>query len=184
MTMVLAGIFVLGLIVGSFLNVVIYRLPRDESVVKPGSRCVHCKKSIKPWNNIPLVSYALLKGKCAHCKKPISPRYPFVEFLTGLLFVTSAHKFGVNLLLFVHDLPFVSALIAVTFIDLDHRIIPDELSLGLVILGVITGGFVPGLVGYRRSQELLSGLDFFMGLLGSTKKCQADQGSVEGISSF
>lgn len=143
--MILSMIFILGLVVGSFLNVVIYRLPRDESVIKPGSRCTHCKKSIAPWHNIPLLSFALLKGKCAYCGKKISWRYPFVELLTGIVFVTTAHKFGVNLLLFVHDLPFVAALIAVTFIDLDHRIIPDELSLGLVALGLLTGWSVPGL---------------------------------------
>ncbi|MCM0605232.1 MAG: prepilin peptidase [Xanthomonadaceae bacterium] len=161
--MALLIIFVLGLIVGSFLNVVIYRLPLDESVIKPGSHCTHCNKSINPWNNIPVVSFILLRGKCANCKKSISWRYPLVELLTAIAFVTTAHKFGVNLLLFVHDLPFVAALIAVTFIDLDHRIIPDELSLGLVGLGLLTGWATPGLGLIQSVSGAAVGFGLFFG---------------------
>jgi len=138
-------IFLLGLTVGSFLNVVIYRLPLDQSVVRPGSHCPHCKHPIRPWHNIPLLSYMLLRGKCADCKKPMSIRYPMVELLTGILFVTTAFRFGVQPILFIHDLPFVAALIAITFIDLEHRIIPDELSLGVLVLGLATSWVIPEL---------------------------------------
>lgn len=129
---------VAGLIVGSFLNVVIHRLPRDESLIRPGSCCPNCQRPIRFYENIPLLSYLALRGKCSGCHKPIAIRYPVVEALTALLFVATAMRFGFTPLLFLRDWPFVALLVAITFIDFDHRIIPNELSLGGLVLGLAT----------------------------------------------
>src|ERR687885_2003968 len=88
-----------GLVVGSFLNVVIYRVPRRESVVWPASHCPHCGEPIRPLDNVPLLSYLLLRGRCRKCKEPISARYPAVEAATGLLFGAAAYEFGMSLTL-------------------------------------------------------------------------------------
>lgn len=128
----------LGLIIGSFLNVVVARLPEDKSVVRPGSRCPKCGKSIAWYDNVPVLSWLLLRGKCRSCAAPISPRYPLVELLTALVFVAVFHRQGWGVHLLVRGWPLVAILIAVTFIDLDHRIIPDELSLGGLALGLAT----------------------------------------------
>ena len=128
----------LGLIFGSFLNVVIGRLPEGLSVVSPGSRCPSCETPIKWYDNIPVLSYLLLMGKCRKCKTHISIRYPVVELLTMILFLAVRMKFGWNLALFLREWPFILLLVAITFIDLDHRIIPDPLSLGGLVLGLAT----------------------------------------------
>jgi leader peptidase (prepilin peptidase) / N-methyltransferase len=130
-----AVIGVLGLLVGSFLNVVIYRLPRGESLVAPGSRCPSCETPIKPYDNVPVVSWLLLRGRCRRCGAPISPRYPLVEALTGAVFVGVALTRGVNDDLAVW-LPFAAMLIAVAGIDLDHRIIPNKVLLPAAIWGL------------------------------------------------
>jgi leader peptidase (prepilin peptidase)/N-methyltransferase len=113
-----------GLVVGSFLNVVIHRVPRHESVVWPASHCPKCGESIRPLDNVPLLSYLLLRGRCRNCKEPISARYPAVEALTGLLFGAAASEFGVSLTL-LPALVFISALIALAAIDLEHRLLPN-----------------------------------------------------------
>lgn len=127
--------FVFGLLIGSFLNVVIYRLPRGESVVFPGSRCPGCDRPIKPWDNIPLISFAVLGGQCRHCDAEISWRYPTVEFLTGCLFALIALRFGLSWWLPIW-LAFGGALFAAAVIDIDHQIIPDEISLGGLLAGL------------------------------------------------
>ncbi len=131
-----------GLIVGSFLNVVIYRLPLDQSVVKPGSHCPECKNPVRWYQNLPLFSYLFLRGKCGHCKARISWRYPLVEFITAFLFWAAwKGAWGWDLHIIISQLRlwvFISICIAVTFIDLDHRIIPDELSLGGWAFGALT----------------------------------------------
>jgi leader peptidase (prepilin peptidase) / N-methyltransferase len=134
----------LGLLIGSFLNVVIVRLPRRKSIVYPPSNCVSCKKPIAWYDNIPFLSYLILRGRCRKCGKKISIRYWIVETLTALLFFAVFKKFGWGPLLFVREWPFVAILIAITFIDLRHRIIPDQLSLGGLVLGLSTAHFVPG----------------------------------------
>ena len=130
-----AVIGVLGLLVGSFLNVVIYRLPRGESLNRPASRCPSCATPIKPYDNVPVVSWLLLRGRCRHCGAAISPRYPLVEALTGAVFVGVALTRGVNDDLAVW-LPFAAMLIAVAGIDLDHRIIPNKILLPAAIWGL------------------------------------------------
>lgn len=134
MTVVL--IVLLGLVVGSFLNVVIHRVPRKESVVLPSSRCPTCKEAISAKDNIPVVSYLLLKGRCRYCGERISIRYPIVEGLTGLLFGAAAYKFGISLEL-LWSLTLIAALIALAGIDLEHRLLPNVLTLPAALAGLI-----------------------------------------------
>jgi leader peptidase (prepilin peptidase)/N-methyltransferase len=132
----LAGLaLIAGLAVGSFLNVVIHRLPRGESVVSPRSRCPGCGTQIRGVDNIPLVSWVVLRGKCRTCGEPISPRYPLVEGLTGLLYaaVVVSQDAGSSTWL---GLALVTALVPIAFIDLDHRRIPNVIVLPAAIVGV------------------------------------------------
>lgn len=139
-------IFVLGAIIGSFLNVCIVRLPADQSVVTPRSHCRHCKKTIPWYDNIPLLSYLLLVGRCRFCREKISPRYWLVELLTGVSFVLFYRYFGLKPVLFPY-LVMLSCFIVATFVDFKHRIIPDEISIGGMVLGLIFSFFVPSLHG-------------------------------------
>jgi leader peptidase (prepilin peptidase)/N-methyltransferase len=125
-----------GLVVGSFLNVVIHRVPLRESVVWPTSHCPHCGEPIRPRDNIPLISYLLLRGRCRNCKEPISARYPAVEATTGLLFGASAYEFGVSLAL-LPALVFISALISLAVSDLEHRLLPNAIVGPAALAGLI-----------------------------------------------
>jgi leader peptidase (prepilin peptidase)/N-methyltransferase len=138
-----AGLFVLGSLLGSFLNVVIWRLPRDESIVAPRSRCPACGALIRWYDNIPIMSFVFLRRKCRACKAPISWRYPLVEFLAGLVLVLLYLRFGLGEYLFVYG-PFALALLAITFIDIDHRIIPNEISLPGILVGFGCSFLWPG----------------------------------------
>ncbi len=138
----LISIFV-GLVVGSFVNVLVVRLPKDESIVSPGSHCPACGTPIRWYDNIPVLSYLLLRGRCRSCGVTISIRYPVIELLTALLFLAMRLRFGWSEVLLVRDWPFAAGIIAITFIDLEHRIIPDELSLGGLLLGLVTSVAVP-----------------------------------------
>ena len=113
-----------GLVVGSFLNVVIHRVPLRESVVWPASHCPYCGEQIRPRDNVPLISYLLLRGRCKNCKEHISVRYPAVEALTGVLFGAAAYQFGVSLEL-LPALVLISALIVLAAIDLEHGLLPN-----------------------------------------------------------
>ncbi|MGK5087773.1 prepilin peptidase [Bdellovibrionota bacterium FG-2] len=139
-----------GLTLGSFLNVVVARLPHKKSIVRPGSHCPHCQAVVRWYDNIPVLSYLLLRGRCRACKAEISIRYPVIELLTALLFVAVYVRFGFGPWLFFRDWPFVMILVAVTFIDLEHRLIPDVLSLGGLVLGLLTCWMVPS-VGWVSS---------------------------------
>lgn len=127
---------VLGLLIGSFLNVVIHRVPEGLSIVSPASHCPRCSTPIAPWDNIPLVSYALLRGRCRSCGAAISLRYPAVELVTGLLFAAIAMRYGAGVLTLVHW-AFASALVAAAMIDYDHQIIPDGISLGGLAVALV-----------------------------------------------
>lgn len=132
----LAGtVFVFGLLVGSFLNVVIHRLPRGESLVRPGSHCPGCGHAVAPWDNVPVLSYLILRGRCRSCSARISPRYPAVELVTGLLFLAVFYRYGVDPMTPVW-LAFTAALVAAAAIDFDHRIIPDEISVGGLVFAI------------------------------------------------
>jgi leader peptidase (prepilin peptidase) / N-methyltransferase len=131
---VAAGLF--GAVIGSFLNVVAHRVPLGESLVSPPSRCPECEAPVKPYDNIPVVSWLLLRGRCRNCGTPISPRYPLVELATALVFaaVVAVRGFDDDLVL---ELPFVAALIALAAIDFDHKLLPNKIVYPLAAYGVI-----------------------------------------------
>jgi leader peptidase (prepilin peptidase)/N-methyltransferase len=131
-----------GLFIGSFLNVCIYRIARDESVVWPSSHCPQCGTPIKPWDNIPVISYLILKGRCRNCSGPISVRYPVVELLSGLLAVSLLYRFGPTVVFLIYYL-WACVLLIITFIDLDIQIIPDRLSLGGIVAGLLVVYWLP-----------------------------------------
>jgi leader peptidase (prepilin peptidase) / N-methyltransferase len=140
----LIAVFALGLCLGSFLNVVIHRLPRGESLIRPRSHCPRCQRAIRPWHNLPVVGWLLLRGRCADCSLPISVRYPLVELAGGGLFLLAAVAFPTPLRSLAAALFFLSML-AVLFIDLEHRIIPDEISLGGLAAGLALAHWTIGL---------------------------------------
>ncbi len=147
-----AAAVVLGLIVGSFLNVCIYRLPRDLSVVSPRSRCPACGQTIRWYDNIPVVSYLLLRGRCRSCGASISLRYPAVECATAVLCWLCLRRFGPTWEFGV-AVVYGAALFAVSVIDLDHRIIPDEISLPGIVCGLLLAALTP----YRAFLDSLLG---------------------------
>ena len=121
-------IFILGLCIGSFLNVVIYRVPLGKSIITPPSSCPACGERIKPWHNIPILGWIILKGKCANCGAKISIRYPFIELLTGILAIIIYKKIGLNIFLIINFALF-STLLALSMIDFDYKAVPDSLNL-------------------------------------------------------
>lgn len=133
---------IFGALVGSFLNVCIFRLPKEESIIWPGSHCPHCKKPIKFYDNIPLISYLLLKGRCRYCKGSISLQYPLVEGITALSSLFLIIKFGPSLS-YLFYFAFVAALIVITVIDLYHQIIPDAISLPGIGVGLLASLIIP-----------------------------------------
>jgi leader peptidase (prepilin peptidase)/N-methyltransferase len=133
---------VLGLLVGSFLNVCIYRLPRDRSVVFPASHCPSCEHPLRWYHNVPVISWLLLGGRCAFCRAPIAWRYPAVELLNAGLWVLHGLLFPLEPLLFVR-IAFASALLVLFFTDLDCRILPNELTVGGTVAGLVVAAFVP-----------------------------------------
>ncbi len=149
----LAGIF--GAIIGSFLNVVIHRVPREESIVFPNSRCPSCSAVIVFYDNIPILSYLLLGGKCRGCKKHISSRYPFVEFLTAMLFIAVAWHDGLSWAL-PFNLIFSAALLALVFIDAEHMILPNVITYPGIVFAVIARLALPYLTGTLHFDDLPS----------------------------
>ena len=133
-------IFFIGLCIGSFVNVCIYRMPLEESIVTPPSFCPKCKNKIKWYHNIPILSYIFLKGKCAYCNNKISLIYPFIELLIGVLFFINYSLFGFSIHFFIYNI-FLIFLIIATFIDFKYMIIPDEISIGGLIIGFIFSFF-------------------------------------------
>ena len=148
--------FVFGACIGSFLNVCIYRIPAAMSIVHPGSRCPRCQKTIPFYDNIPILSYLLLKGRCRSCSTRIAARYPLIELLTGIFAVACSASFGFGL----HGLVafvFIATLIVVTFIDLDHRIIPDAISLPGIPIFFLAALAIPGLSWRSSAVGILAG---------------------------
>jgi leader peptidase (prepilin peptidase)/N-methyltransferase len=128
-------VVLIGLAAGSFLNVVVYRLPRERSIIRPRSACPSCSNPIRWHENIPVLSYILLRGKCHSCGERISPRYPAVEIFGGALAALSFYRYGASLhAIFAYA--FLMALLAITLIDWKHRIIPDEISISFILLGI------------------------------------------------
>lgn len=129
-----------GLVIGSFLNVCIYRIPRDESIVLPSSHCPHCGAGIRPYDNVPVLSYILLGGKCRSCRVSISPQYPAVEILCAIAFFFCAATWGIEPPAFLNCV-FLSVIIVLVFIDYQHQILPDVLTIPGVIAGVVMSPF-------------------------------------------
>jgi leader peptidase (prepilin peptidase)/N-methyltransferase len=144
-----ALVSVFGLLFGSFLNVCIYRIPRDLSVVLPRSFCPECGNSIAAYDNVPLFSYLLLRGRCRACRQPIGWRYPAVELTTAVLFGLVAWRYGLTLSALKWAI-FESLLVALFWIDLEERLLPDELTLGGTLVGLLLAVCVPvpGILGY------------------------------------
>ena len=141
----------MGLAIGSFLNVVIYRLPRDLSLSFPPSNCTACHAPIRWYHNIPLLGYAIIGGRCASCRAPVSIRYPVVEAITGALFLWHFLVIGPDWLLVVRLL-FAAAMVALFAIDLEHQILPDEITLGGIVVGfaasfMVAPGWMSSLIG-------------------------------------
>ena len=149
-------VFVVGTVVGSFLNVCIYRIPWEKSVIWPGSRCPRCWSPISATDNIPIVSWLVLRGECRHCGAPISPRYPLIELLTGLLFLglyyvdvvlgergSHGYEIGQPLATLAYHAILAALLVAATFVDYDLFVIPDAITVTGAILGIGLGALNP-----------------------------------------
>ncbi len=172
-----AVIFVLGLIFGSFLNVCIYRLPRELSVVAPRSACPKCKRMIAFYDNIPVLSWLILRGRCRHCHTPISPRYVVIELMTGALFTLCYWHFGLSLSTLKYCV-FSFLLLGLIFTDAETKLLPDKLTLPGLALGIafsffvpvndLASQFLPGMVSLPSSGEVsLRLLSLFDSLLGA-----------------
>jgi leader peptidase (prepilin peptidase)/N-methyltransferase len=129
-------LFGFGAMIGSFLNVCIYRLPRHESVMLPASHCPHCRRRIRPWENIPILSFLLLRGRCAGCRQRISWRYPVVELMAGMLLVLLFHWYGWRWTFARHAM-LLLLLIPITFIDLQHRLILNKITYPGMLIGLL-----------------------------------------------
>jgi len=139
-TLLLIFYTMFGLVIGSFLNVCIYRIPLRKSIVRPGSCCTQCGNSVKSYDNIPIISWLVLRGKCRFCKTPISIQYPFVEFLTGLAFFASARVWAFNPPTFVNSL-FLAVIIVLIFTDYHHQILPNVLTIPGTVAGILLSPF-------------------------------------------
>ena len=148
--------FIFGALVGSFLNVCIFRLPNEESIIWPGSHCPHCKNAIKFYDNIPVVSYFLLRGRCRYCKGSISLQYPLVEGITALSSLFLIIKFGPSMS-YLFYFAFVAALIVITVIDLYHQIIPDVISLPGIGMGLLASLLIPQITFFNSLIGILLG---------------------------
>jgi len=148
---VVAGVF--GAIIGSFLNVVIHRLPREESIVLPSSRCPSCGAAIAFYDNVPVLSYLLIGGRCRSCKTHISARYPAVEAVTAFLFVVVAWHDGLTLAL-PFDLVFVAAITALVFIDAEHMILPNAITYPGIVFALVARLAIPYLLGRPHFDDL------------------------------
>ncbi|MBN1445015.1 MAG: prepilin peptidase [Candidatus Omnitrophica bacterium] len=170
-----ALIFILGLVFGSFANVVIYRLPKGKSIVRPGSQCPSCGKNILWHDNIPLLSFLLLRGKCRFCKKKISPRYFLAELISGLIFLLVYLKFGLTANFYIYAL-FAFCMLIMGFIDIDTYLISDVIVLPGIVLGLAFSSFFPQMhYGMARAESVLysltgiilgGGLLLFLGMVG------------------
>lgn len=163
-------VFIFGAVIGSFLNVCIYRIPRGLSIISPSSACPFCGARIRFYDNIPIISYLILKGKCRNCNSGISIRYPIVEFVNAVLYVLILLRFSLNnIYAFLIYLAFISSLVVITFIDLEFQIIPDRITLPGIPLSLVFGAtilpdpfFRYDLLGFRASLiGLLSGGGLF-----------------------
>ncbi|MCD4715876.1 MAG: prepilin peptidase, partial [Desulfobacterales bacterium] len=170
----------LGLALGSFMNVCIYRIPLGKSIISPPSNCPNCSERIRFYDNIPLFSYLILLGRCRYCRNPISWRYPLVEVLTGLLSLALFSRYGLSYQYFIFLL-FLATLVTISFIDLDHQIIPNILSRSGIVIGwafsaisfiamhkIIIPDFLsgPGVIKQNTGYFVLGDISWFDSLIG------------------
>jgi leader peptidase (prepilin peptidase)/N-methyltransferase len=151
---------VLGAMIGSFLNVVIHRLPREQSIVFPNSTCPRCSARIKAYDNIPILSFLILRGQCRACSAPISPRYPAVEALTAVLFAAVTWHDGLSFAL-PFDLAFTASMLALLFIDAEHMILPNAITYPGILFALITRAVIPYLAGPSHFDDLPQLITFF-----------------------
>jgi leader peptidase (prepilin peptidase)/N-methyltransferase len=155
--LVVGLIFIFGLCIGSFLNVCIYRLPSSMSIVNPSrSICPQCNSAISFYDNIPVFSYLWLKGRCRHCQAAISLRYPLVELMTGIIAVDVFFMFGPTIAGTIYFI-FISSLLVITFIDIDHKIIPDVISLPGIPIGLAASFVLPAMTFKTALLGMLAG---------------------------
>jgi len=155
-------VFIFGIIIGSFLNVVIYRIPKGESIVFPSSKCQSCQNTLKWWHNIPIVSWIILKGKCYFCEAKIAKQYPMIELLTGIIFVMLYFKLGL-----IWYLPFVAAsfaaLLALVMIDFKYMAVPDNVNFAALLFALVQPEFLNALL----YAAIASGGLYLIGILSS-----------------
>jgi leader peptidase (prepilin peptidase)/N-methyltransferase len=177
--LVIFGVFAFGAIIGSFLNVCIVRIPHDRSIVRPPSHCPVCQAPIAWYDNVPLVSYVLLAGRCRACRTRISPLYPAVEALTGGLAVALWWRLGATPA-FGGYLAFAAALVTITFIDLDHRIIPDVISLPGIALGLAVSLVSPLVTPLDALLGVVAGGGFLLGVAAAYEAIRGQEGMGGG----
>lgn len=156
--------FIFGTVIGSFLNVCIYRIPREKSIVLPGSHCTSCDHPISFYYNIPILSYIVLGGKCQNCNSRISGRYPVVELITGLLFLATVWEFGLGIETLFYLL-LISSLIAITFIDLEHKIIPNVISYPGIVVGILYSALITDWNNFGQAIQAFNETQNFFSLL-------------------
>ncbi len=169
-------VFIFGAMIGSFLNVVIYRIPKGESIVFPASKCQSCQNSLKWWHNIPIFSWLFLRGKCYFCKEKISAQYPIVELLTGVIFVALYFKLGL-----VWYLPFIAAsfaaLFALVMIDFKYMAVPDNVNFAALIFAIVQPEFLMALL----YASIAAGGLYLIGLLSSLLARKQAMGGADVI---
>ena len=158
------AIFIFGLVVGSFANVCIHRLPKKESIVFPVSHCISCSAPVRPFDNIPVISYLILGGKCRNCKENISAMYPIIEVITGLLLLAGLFKFGLTFDFLIYTIV-APTLVIISTIDIEHQIIPDVIILPGIVLGLAAGSYSIGYVDSILGFFLGGGLFYFLAAL-------------------
>lgn len=178
-------VFIFGAAIGSFLNVVIHRVPREQSVVFPNSACPKCDSAIKPYDNLPIISWLLLRGKCRKCAEPIAWRYPAVEALTGMIFMVVYAQLGLSVMLPV-GLIFAAVMIALVFIDAEHMILPNVITYPLLVFALLARVVLPMFVGGIIFPDMLQwpatyfpdSPTWFISLVGAVAGALAGGGSL------
>src|SRR6266852_2729447 len=150
---VIAFMAVLGAMIGSFLNVVIHRVPREQSIVLPKSACPGCGAAIHFYDNVPILSFLILRGRCRSCHRPISPRYPAVEALCALLFALVTWRDGLTFAL-PFDIAFAASILALVFIDAEHMILPNAITYPGILFAVISRAVIPYFAGPTHFDDL------------------------------
>jgi len=148
--------FIFGIVIGSFLNVVIYRIPKDESILFPASHCQSCQKPLKFYHNIPIFSWLFLGGKCSYCKTPISIQYPLIELLSGIITLLVVHKYGLDVPSAFIALSFLM-LLALSMIDFKYKMVPDSLNLLAIFFAILGAWSLQGLFVNLKNAFLFAG---------------------------